>query len=100
MPVERLRTDHFSNDHDRAHRTARVQMEFVIENIHHLRKVDRDGRAEKAARSFLVLLKNGESLNPGQLSYADGIYEQTMKGAGFPSVNVHADKKRRSLKFG
>ena len=75
-------------------------MEFVIENIQHLRKVDAQGRAEKAARNFLTLLKGGGELTPGQMSYVDGLYEQTFRGAGFEGLNVHSDRRKRSLKYG
>ena len=100
MPLEKIPADRYSNDRARAHRTARVQLEFVIQNVQHLRRLDTRGRAENAAQSMLMLLKNGETLSPGQLSYADGLYEQTMGAAGYGSMRVHVDKKRKGLKFG
>ena len=79
---------------------AKAQLEFAIQNIASLRRVDAGGNAEKAARSMLSLLKNGETLTPNQLAYCDGLYEKVMKGLGMPSVNVHSDVKRRGLRFG
>ena len=100
MPLDKPPHDRYSDDRDRAHKTAWTQLVFALKYVEHLRKVDPQKRAETAARSMLTLLKNGEELSPGQLSYADGIYEQVMKAMGLPSVNVHSDKRRRSLRYG
>jgi hypothetical protein len=90
---------YFSN-RDQAKRTALHQCEFIISKVDALRRVDRDGRAEKAVKDFQKLLKAGETLSKGQYSYLEGIYENTMRGMGLESVNVHSDAKQRSLRFG
>ena len=90
---------YFSN-RDQAKRTAIHQCEFILSQVDALRRVDRDGRAEKAAKDFHLLLKAGETLSKGQYSYLEGIYESTMRGMGLESVNVHSDVKQRSLRFG
>jgi len=74
--------------------------EFVAGNMDRLRSVDQNGRMEKAATSFLTLLRNGEDLTSGQYSYLEGIYERTMGAMGLPAVNVHSDRKSRGLKYG
>lgn len=98
--LEPLPKDQFTSDSEQAHRSARAKVEFALTHVQHLHKVDPRRRAENAARSFLSLLKAGEILTPGQLSYCDGIYEQTMKAMGLPSVGVHSDRRRKSLKYG
>jgi hypothetical protein len=90
---------YFSN-RDQAKRTALHQCEFIIGQVDALRRVDRDGRAEKAVKDFQKLLKAGETLSKGQYSYLEGIYEKTMRGLGLESVNVHSDLKPRSLRYG
>jgi hypothetical protein len=81
-------------DKAQALRTAEYQLGFAVKNVEALRRVDRKKRLETAARSMLILLRNGEDLTPGQLSYADGIYEQTMKALGLGHVPVHHDSGR------
>jgi hypothetical protein len=85
---------------EQAPRTALHLAEFIITNIEHLRRKDQKKRMENAVNSFMVLLKAGEKLTPGQYSYLEGIYEATMRGMGLESVNVHSDRKRRALRFG
>lgn len=85
---------------DQARRTSLHLCEIILSNAGALRTVDRDGRAEKAVVNFEKLLKAGETLSQAQYSYLEGIYEKTMKGMGFESVNVHSDLKPRSLRCG
>ena len=100
MPLNRKPADRFESDRRTADATIRMQLQFVLSNLHHLRKVDKNGRMENAAVEFEAAIKKGEELTPGQRSYIDGIYEKTMLGAGLPAVNLHADRKKRGLKFG
>ncbi|MEW6511859.1 MAG: hypothetical protein AB1428_12985 [Bacteroidota bacterium] len=96
----RERPDRFSSNAAQAQRTARHLSDFIQTNLHHLRKVDRTGKLEKDAASFHARLQRGEELTGNQLSYLEALYEKTMAGAGFPSVDTHHDKRPRSLKFG
>jgi hypothetical protein len=100
MPVDRIPRNAYSDENARVRRTVTAQLEIVIQNIVYIRRADPSGETESAARSFLSMLKKGQTLTPGQLSYADGIYEKMMKSAGFGSVNVHSDRRKRSLKYG
>ena len=100
MPLDRKRADRFESDRRVADSTIKLQLQFILANLHHLRKVDKNGRMERAATEFDEALEKGEELTPGQRSYVDGIYEATMSGASLPSISVHVDKKRRGLKFG
>lgn len=93
------RAGYFRNRHQ-ALRTAKHMAEFIQQNIQSLRSVDHQGRMEKAALSFLALLRNGKDLTSPQYSYLEGIYERTMGAMGLPSINVHSDRKPRGLKFG
>jgi len=94
------RAEAYFSNRDQAKRTAIHQCEFILSQADALRRVDRDGRAEKAVKDFQKLLKAGETLSKGQYSYLEGIYEKTMKGMGLESVNVHSDLKPRSLRYG
>lgn len=87
--------DSFDRGHGLAQKTAQGQIEFVMANLASLRKVDKTGKHEKAAKQFNAIIKSGRKLTPNQLSYVDGIYEKTMKGAGFPSIGLKIDAKKR-----
>lgn len=81
--------------------SAKANAQFILDNIEALQKLDTpQHKHEKAARSFSILLRNGEELTPGQYSYLESIYEMVMGAKGLPSVKVHSDRKRKSLKFG
>jgi hypothetical protein len=99
MSVDRKPADRFFSNAEQAERTARHLSDFIQDNIVYLRRVDKTGRMEKAAKSFHVLLVNREKLTPGQLSFLESIYESTMKGLGFPAAPVHSDRKRKSLRY-
>lgn len=100
MSVDRRPRDRFESDRRVADGSIRIQLDVVLANLHHLRKVDKRGRMEQAAHDFDAALKRGDELTPAQRNYVDGIYEKTMSGAMLPSVTRHIDKKRRGLKFG
>jgi hypothetical protein len=88
-------------EEERALKTARMQLEFILANLVHLRKVDRGQKREIAAVRFNEMVERGEELTPNQLSYVDGIYEKTMAGAGMDACDLHVDKKRRTaLRYG
>ncbi len=82
-----------------AQSSAKESLLIISENEDHLLEV-RNGRKHiEAARNFRQMIERGEQLTPRQLSYVDGILEMCYKGAGHESVNLHVDKKRRSLKY-
>jgi hypothetical protein len=92
--------DTFERNRRTALSSAQIQIDFVLANLQHLRKVDKNQRMETAVLNFEDILKGGDMLTPGQFSYLDGIFEKTWKGANYESVNVHADKKRKGLRYG
>jgi hypothetical protein len=77
----------------RAMRTAKQQIEFIMHNIHYLKKVDKMGKYQTDAKHFQSMFTRNEEFTPNQLNYIDGLYEKTMKGAGLPSVNVKQEKR-------
>ena len=74
---------------------TRYKLTFIIQNKLALRKVDKSGKMEKAALEFLHLVNNNSKLTPNQLSFLDAIYENTMKGIGFPSCPTKHDPKKK-----
>ncbi len=98
--MKRLSHDKFFSNREQAPRTARHIASFILSNLDHLRKEDPHGRMEEAALKFHKMLEGGESLTPAQYSYLENIYEAVMRGAGFGGCRVHADRKRRGLKYG
>jgi len=98
-PVDRF-LDRFERSETQALNTARVQLDMILANEDRVLKVRNGAEKVKAARDFDALLKRGEMLTPGQLSYVDGIYEAMWRGAGYDSVNLHIDKKGKGLRFG
>jgi hypothetical protein len=98
--MDRKPADRFSSDKEQADASLKSQLDFILANVDHLRTLNRGKKMEQAARSFKILLAEGENLTPGQRSYCEGIYETVMRAAGLEGVDRHVDKKRRSLKFG
>lgn len=98
MPLDRL-IDRFERNTQQAQRSAKEQLKIILSNAAHLLKVRNGQKKLSDAREFQAIVERGGTLSPGQLSYIDGIYEATMKGAGFDSVNSHHDKPRGTLRF-
>lgn len=93
-------SDRYASDKATAKTTAEFQLNFIGDNLKHLRKVDKTGKYERDYMDIAHRFKQGEELMPNTLSYIDSIYEKVWKGANFASVNTHVDKKRRGLRFG
>lgn len=74
---------------------AKMKVRFIVDNLNHLRRVDRRGKLERVAVNFNTIISRGEDLTPAQHSYLDGIYDKTMEGAGFGAINVHSDRRKR-----
>ena len=87
--------DHGQNT---AQRTAMTQLQFIEANLKYLRLVDKKGKFEKAATSMLADTRRGLKLSPGQMDYANGIYEKTMEGIGLPSCGRHTNPRWENLK--
>jgi hypothetical protein len=98
----RLRQDRFSSDRSSANNALKTMLTIIHANIHHLQKVDRNGKMEEAARDFhkRIVEGNDTDVSPKVRAYIESIYEKTMEGAALPAVRTHIDKKRRGLKFG
>ena len=94
------RIDPFERSKTHAVNSARLQLQFILDNRHHLQKVDRTGRKLQAAEEFQERMNRGEQLTPAQFAYIDGIYEATWKGLNLPSVGAHIDRKRKGLRYG
>ena len=89
----------FERNHAQAQRSAREQLRIILANADTLRRAKKGAQMLEAATSFEAILKRGERLTPSQLSYVDGIYEQVMKCAGFESVGLHTDRKRKGSRY-
>lgn len=91
--------DPWQSNGPQAQRSARELLRFIAANMEHLRAVDKDGSKEKAVRDLQLMVDQGETFTPNQLSYIEGLYEKTMEGLGFGSCNVHSDRRKRSLRY-
>jgi len=89
----------YSNDTDRARNTAKIQIEFALDNLETLLIIDKKKTKLKALVSFIKMLINHEPFTKNQLSHIDGIYETVMKGYGLPSISLHIDKKRKGIRY-
>lgn len=89
----------YSNDTVRARNTAKIQIEFALDNLETLLINDKKKTNVKALISFIKMLINHEPFTKNQLSYIDGIYETVMKGYGLPSISLHIDKKRKGIRY-
>lgn len=95
------RSANIQQEIDRATRTAKEQLKFILANGHHLRKVRNGVKYHETAKAFQAKIDQGDELTPNVMSYIDGIYENTMKGAGLGSVGLRIDGKRRTnLNYG
>ena len=92
MSLDRI-TSGFQRNHAQAQRSAKAQLEIILGNIQHLLTVKNGERMAEAARKFKAEIDASEKLSENKLSYVDAIYEATMKGMGFESVNTHHDKR-------
>ena len=95
--LRRINSGGFDKGMEQAQRSARANLDFILQNKKWLLKV-RNG--EKYFRDAQSISKQKEQFTPSQLSYIEGIYEKTMKGAGFESCDLHIDKKKRGLRYG
>src|SRR5690242_14260020 len=84
----------------RAKETIDYHIRFIRDNLHHLRKIDKGGAMERTAQDFIDRHAAGEVFTPNQMNYVEGLYEKCWKGAGYGSVGLHADKKRRGIRYG
>lgn len=89
----------YSNDTQRAQKTARIQIEFALDNFETLLINDKKKTNVKALVSFIKMLINHEPFTKNQLSYIDGIYEAVMKAYDLPSIPLHIDKKRKGIRY-
>ena len=99
MGLERV-ADRFISDRASADGSIRVQLQFVMDNIEQLAKVDKRGNRVPLARRLFKKMLNDEELADWERAAIDDLYEQTMRGYDLPSVGKHIDKKRRGLRFG
>lgn len=90
---------YFDHGNETAQKTAKIQLEMILSNKHHLIKVRNGAKYFNTASQLNELLKRGIKLTPNQLSLVDGIYERIWKGAGFESCDLHVDKKKKGLRF-
>ena len=90
---------HFDHGIEQAQKSAKASLEIIMANLHHLEKVRNGKELCKTARQFNDFVQKGIRLTPGQLSFVEGIYEKTMKGAGYESCALHIDKKQKGLRF-
>jgi hypothetical protein len=93
-------TDRYSTDRHSADKSISFQVQFILDNIEHLEAVDRRHTKVKLAQQIGNKMKNGEQLLEWERAAIDGLYEDTWKGYGMPSVQRHIDKKRKGLRFG
>lgn len=59
-------------------RRANDKINICIDQIHHLRKADKDGSCEKALLNFRSIVVRGEQLTGNQLSFLNDIYDKTL----------------------
>jgi hypothetical protein len=93
--IDRFISDRVSADH-----SIGVQIQFVMDNIEHLEKVDKRGNRVPLAKRLFNKMLNNEDLADWERSAIDDLYEQTMRGYDLPAIGKHIDKKRKALRFG
>jgi len=94
-----MKKEYFDHGKEQAQRSAKAQLEMIMNNLNHLSNVRNGSVLCNRAREFNELVKRNVKLSPKQLSFVDSIYEKMWKGAGFGSCNQHIDKKRKGLRF-
>ena len=92
--------DRYTSDRASADNSIRVQIQFVMDNMESLKRVDRSGWKEKRANEIFNTLLHGGELTEYDRRDADSLYESVWKGSGELSIGKHIDKKRRGLRFG
>jgi len=92
--------DRYTSDRASADNSIRVQIQFVMDNMESLQRVDRSGWKRKRANEIFNTLLHGGELTEYDRRDADCLYEAVWKGAGELSIGKHIDKKRKGLRFG
>lgn len=75
----------FLNDNDQAQRSARAQLEFIINNKEKLSRIRNGEKYKTVAAAFF---NSKEPFTPKQLSYIDVIYEKTFQAAGYEAFQA------------
>lgn len=97
MPLDRINTGKFHNDLAQAQRSAKAQLDFIINNQDKLLRVL---NGKKYLMTALQFAECKEPLTPKQLSYIDVIYEKTMKGCGFQCATTsYKPNNKNNLRF-
>lgn len=89
----------FDHGQELAQRTAKEQIKFVIANLKYLQRLRNGSNLINTAHQFKGMTERNIRLTPNQLSFVDGLYEKVFKAAGYDSVNLHIDKKRKGLRY-
>lgn len=89
----------FERNNRTSQELAKEQLLTIAQNEDHLLNTRNGSKNVQTARSLLQYVNEGGTLTPKQLFLVDGLFEKTFSGAGYESVNLHIDKKRRQLKF-
>lgn len=96
--VDKIR-DTYSNDAALAKRSTREKFAFIVSNMELLETVDKRGSHEKFLDDITDAVENNETLIDWQIAKIEHIYELVMKAADLPYVPLHADRRRKSLRY-
>lgn len=97
--MRRMDSTSFSHGQEQAQKSAKAQLQVIMANLEHLKKVRNGSVLCDKARLFNDKVNRNEKLSPNEISFVDGIYEKMWKGAGYESCTLHIDKKRKGLRF-
>lgn len=97
--MRRNDSTHFDHGQELAQKSAKAQLQVIMANLHHLKKVRKGDEYCNRARQFNEKVEKNIKLSPNEISFVEGLYEKMWKGAGYEACNLHIDKKRRGLRF-
>ena len=92
--------DNYSSDRAQADRALKATAEFILNNVRRIHVKDRKRKKENEVRRIHQKLIDGFSPVDWERRIIDEAYETVMAVAGLASVEVHEDRRRRSLRFG
>jgi len=93
--------DRYSSDKEIAQKSTQFQIQFVLDNLKWLRKVDKNGYYEKRIEELKHRVFTKTMLYPNEKKTIDDAVELVYRGYGLEDAKVTAFvKRRKGLNFG
>lgn len=94
-------SDRYSSDKPSAQKSLEIQVQFVLDNLKWLRKVDKNGYYEKRIEELKHRVFTKTMLYPNEKKTIDDAVELVYRGYGLEDAKVTAHvRRRRGVRYG